>query len=127
MGRKKRVGIAVAVAATGALAASLLVAATSGLPSAVAARSTFSGDHHDGGSSSADRLVAEGKQTFRFDTFGDQAFWGDTLHLNQAIAGAKNGGVGPGLSPKTALALGLKVDVNPIPLPVRQAILAGKV
>src|SRR5919112_469630 len=44
------------------------------------------------------RLIAEGKQTFRFDTFGDQAFWGDTLHLHQAIAGAKNGGVGPGRS-----------------------------
>jgi hypothetical protein len=72
-------------------------------------------------------LVEQGKQTFRFDTFGDQAFWGDTLHLNQAIAGAKNGGVGPGVSPKTALAVGLKVDVDPIPLPVRQAILAGQV
>ena len=72
-------------------------------------------------------LVEQGKQTFRFDTFGDEAFWGDTLHLNQAIAGANNGGVGPGVSPKTALAVGLKVDVNPIPLPVRQAILAGQV
>ena len=96
MGRKKRVGIAVAVAAAGALAASLLVAATSGLPSAVAARSTFSGDHSGSGSGSPiDTLVAQGKQSFRFDTFGDQAFWGDTLHLNQAIAGAANGGVGP--------------------------------
>ena len=44
-----------------------------------------------------------GTQTFRFDTFGDEEFWGDTLHLNQAIAGAANGGVGPGVSPKTAL------------------------
>ena len=127
MGRKKRVGIAVAVAATGALAASLLVAATSGLPSAVAARSTFSGDHHDGGSSSADKLVAEGKQTFRFDTFGDQAFWGDTLHLNQAIAGAANGGVGPGVSPKTALSVGLKVDVDALPGSVQSAIANGQV
>ena len=72
-------------------------------------------------------LVEQGKRTFRFDTFGDEVFWGDTLHLNQAIAGANNGGVGPGVSPKTALAVGLKVDVNPIPLPVRQAILAGQV
>jgi len=127
MGRKRRVGIAVAVAATGALAASLLVAATSGLPSAVAARSTFSGDHHDGGSSSADKLVAEGKQTFRFDTFGDQAFWGDTLHLNQAIAGAANGGVGPGVSPKTALSVGLKVDVDALPGSVQSAIANGQV
>ena len=119
MGRKKRVGIAVAVAAAGALAASLLVAATSGLPSAVAARSTFSGDNSGSGSGSADRhtrwLALQGKQTFRFDTFGDQAFWGGTLHLNDAIAGAANGGVGPGVSPKTALSVGLKVDVDALP------------
>jgi len=128
MGRKKRVGIAVAVAAAGALAASLLVAATSGLPSAVAARSTFSDDNHGGGSGSPiNALVAEGKQTFRFDTFGDQAFWGDTLHLNQAIAGAANGGVGPGVSPKTALSVGLKVDVDALPGSVRSAIANGQV
>ena len=128
MGRKKRVGIAVAVAAAGALAASLLVAATSGLPSAVAARSTFSYDNHGGGSGSPiNALVAEGKQTFRFDTFGDQAFWGDTLHLNQAIAGAANGGVGPGVSPKTALSVGLKVDVDALPDSVRSAIANGQV
>ena len=33
-------------------------------------------------------LITEGRQTFRFDTFGDEAFWGDTLKLHQAIAGA---------------------------------------
>ena len=129
MGRKKRVGIAVAVAAAGALAASLLVAATSGLPSAVAARSTFSGDHHDGGDSGSpiNTLVAQGKQTFRFDTFGDQAVWGGVLGLHKAIAGAAHGGVGPGISPKQALALGLKVDANAIPANVAAAIKAGKV
>src|SRR4026209_753223 len=31
-------------------------------------------------------LVRQGRSTFRFDTFGDEKFWGDTLHLNQAIA-----------------------------------------
>ena len=128
MGRKKRVGIAVAVAAVGALAASLLVGATSGLPSAVAARSTFSGDSSGSGSGSPiDTLVAQGKQSFRFDTFGDQAFWGDTLHLNQAIAGAANGGVGPGVSPKTALSVGLKVDVDALPGSVQSAIANGQV
>jgi hypothetical protein len=128
MGRKKRVGIAVAVAAAGALAASLLVAATSGLPSAVATRSTFSGDSSDSGSTApVDTLVSQGKQTFRFDTFGDQAFWGDTLHLNQAIAGAANGGVGPGVSPKTALSVGLKVDVDALPGSVQSAIVNGQV
>jgi hypothetical protein len=54
--------------------------------------------------------ISEGRRTFRFDTFGDEAFWGDTLRLHQAIAGTRFGGIGPGLSPREALALGLKVD-----------------
>ena len=37
----------------------------------------------------AQRMLTEGKQTFRFDTFGDEAFWTDALQLNRAIAGAK--------------------------------------
>jgi hypothetical protein len=61
------------------------------------------------------RMIAEGRRTFRFDTFGDEAFWGDTLRLHQAIAGAALGGVGPGLSPRAALNLGLKVDVSALP------------
>ena len=40
--------------------------------------------------------LAAGRKTFRTDTFGSEAFWGDTLKLHQAIAGAANGGVGPG-------------------------------
>ena len=56
--------------------------------------------------------LTEGKNTFRFDTFGDEAFWGGTLQLHQAIEGEKFGGVGPGVSPATALAVGLKVDVD---------------
>ena len=44
-------------------------------------------------------LVTEGRQTFRFDTFGDEAFWGGQLHLHDAIKGAALGGVGPGLTP----------------------------
>ena len=89
-----------------------------------AAASPSTADH---GGNSAARLIAEGKQTFRFDTFGDQAFWGDTLRLHQAIAGAKNGGVGPGVSPRTALSVGLKVDVEALPASVRRAIANGQV
>ena len=48
----------------------------------------------------ARRMIEEGRQTFRFDTFGDEAFWGDTLQLHQAIAGAANGGVGAGRQPE---------------------------
>jgi len=73
------------------------------------------------------RMVAHGKRTFRFDTFGDQAFWGDTLKLHQAIAGSANGGVGPGVSPKTALSVGLKIDVDALPAALVQKLRAGKV
>jgi hypothetical protein len=59
--------------------------------------------------------VTRGRQTFRFDTFGDEAFWGDTQKLHQAIEGAAFGGVGPGVSPRTALAVGLKIDVDALP------------
>src|SRR4051794_36828571 len=52
--------------------------------------------------------TTKGRQIFRFDTFGDETFWGDTLKLHQAIEGGSHGGVGPGVSPKAALAVGLK-------------------
>jgi hypothetical protein len=44
-----------------------------------------------------------------------EAFWGDTLQLHRAIAGEKNGGVGAGVSPKTALSVGLKVGADALP------------
>ena len=75
----------------------------------------------------ANKMLAEGKQTFRYETFGDEAYWTDALQLNKAIAGEKNGGVGGGLSPKAALAAGLKVDMDVIPADVAAAIKAGKV
>jgi len=76
---------------------------------------------------SAQRLLDEGRRVFRFETFGDEAYWGDTLKLHRAIAGEKLGGVGPGVSPKTALSVGLKVDVDAVPAPVADALKAGKV
>ena len=74
-----------------------------------------------------DPLLREGQRVFRYDTFGDEAFWGDVLGLHKAIAGEKNGGVGPGVSPKTALAVGLKVDVDALPDSLRQALAKGLV
>jgi mono/diheme cytochrome c family protein len=70
--------------------------------------------------------LSQGRQIFRFDTFGDEVFWGDTLKLNQAIAGANLGGVGPGVSPSTALAVGLKVDVEALPKSLRQRLSADR-
>ena len=75
----------------------------------------------------ANELLAAGRATFRFDTFGDEVFWGDTLQLHQAIKGAALGGVGPGISPSTALSLGLKVDVDALPQPLINQIKQGKV
>jgi hypothetical protein len=72
-------------------------------------------------------MIEEGRQTFRFDTFGDEAFWGDALQLHQAIAGEGLGGVGPGVSPNTALAVGLKVDVDALPEKLRNDLKNGKV
>jgi hypothetical protein len=71
--------------------------------------------------------ILRGRKIFRYDTFGDEAFWGDALRLHQAIAGQANGGVGQGLSPKAALALGLKVDVNALPRSLQNDLRRGKV
>ncbi len=69
----------------------------------------------------------EGQRIFRFETFGDEAFWGGALRLHEAIAGEANGGVGPGVPPVQALALGLKVDVNALPRSLRNALARGEV
>ena len=75
----------------------------------------------------AKRYLEEGRETFRFDTFGSEDFWGGKLKLHEAISGEKAGGMGAGLSPKKALELGLKVDVNAIPKEVAEALNKGEV
>lgn len=72
-------------------------------------------------------VVDDGKHIFRFDTFGDEAFWGDTLKLHRAIEGTKFGGVGPGVSPRTALAVGLKIDMEALPADLVDKIKRGQV
>jgi hypothetical protein len=71
-------------------------------------------------------FLRQGRRTFRFDTFGDEAFWGDMLRLHEAIEGEAAGGVGPGLSPEAALDLGLKVDVEALPSELVDAITSGQ-
>ena len=75
-------------------------------------------EYNEAAAELAKRYLEEGRETFRFDTFGSEDFWGGQLKLHQAIAGEANGGVGPGVSPETALELGLKVDINAIPADV---------
>jgi mono/diheme cytochrome c family protein len=64
-------------------------------------------------------LVAQGRQIFRFDTFGDEAQWTDTLRMHEVIASA--------VDPTTALAVGLKVDAEALPPAVVQGIKDGSV
>jgi hypothetical protein len=75
----------------------------------------------------ATTMIDEGRKTFRDDTFGDEDFWGNTLKLHTAIAGAANGGVGDGLTATTALGVGLKVDVDALPAATMSALGAGQV
>ena len=78
-------------------------------------------------SANAEQLLEQGRQIFRFDTFGDEVFWTDTLKLHKAIEGSKFGGVGAGVSPKAALAVGLKVDMDALPEALVKQIKDSKV
>ena len=51
--------------------------------------------------------IAEGRETFRFDTFGDEQLWTDKLRMHEVIEES--------LDPLSALELGLKVDVDALP------------
>jgi hypothetical protein len=51
----------------------------------------------------------DGREIFRFDTFGDEQFWTDVLRLQEAVQN---------LDPETALSVGLKVDVDALPADV---------
>jgi hypothetical protein len=78
-------------------------------------------------------MLKEGREIFRFDTFGDEAFWGDLLGLHNAIQGTAFGGVATpdlkldGVSPRTALAAGLKVDLDALPRELVLALKRGQV
>jgi hypothetical protein len=77
--------------------------------------------------SNARRMLDEGRRIFRHDTFGDEDFWGGQLRLHEAIAGEVHGGVGPGVSPATALGVGLKVDSDALPRGLRKDLRRGEV
>jgi hypothetical protein len=74
-----------------------------------------------------DRSFLQGRRIFRHDTFGDEAFWGDTLKLHQAVQGQRFGGVGGGLTPRMALAFGLKVDLGALPGSLQSDLRHGRV
>src|SRR4051812_21547382 len=76
----------------------------------------------DPNKTAADKTFDEGQQIFRTDTFGDEQFWTDTIHLEQAIGGCPTCGIPAGVDPTTALAVGLKVDAAALPASVVQGI-----
>ncbi len=86
-----------------------------------------SGDWSEEIEKNSNHMLEEGRQIFRHDTFGSEAFWSGKLRLNEAIAGQRFGGVGHGLEPKDALKLGLKVDTGVLPKILGEAIKGGSV
>jgi hypothetical protein len=72
------------------------------------------------------RMIHEGRAAFRTETFGDEAFWSGKLRLHQAIAGSGNGGVGAGLGPRRALALGIKIDATALSEDLIEQIRGGR-
>ena len=74
---------------------------------------------NSGGSGLSPTLVAKGKDIFRFETFGDESFWTDTLRMHEVIEQA--------VDPTTALAVGLKVDTDSLPPEVVSAIQSGAI
>lgn len=86
--------------------------------SAVALLAACGGSSEDSAAEQA-ALVAQGQQIFRFDTFGDEAQWTDTLRIHEVIRTA--------VDPVTALSVGLKVDAEALPAAVVQGIQNGSV
>lgn len=72
-----------------------------------------------GGGSDDAALRASGREIFRHDTFGDEIFWTDKLRMHEVIAQA--------VAPRTALAVGLKVDADALPQAVKDGIASGAV
>ena len=81
------------------------VSKTTLLGAALLASVSACGD--DGPDEATPQQLAQGQQTFRFDTYGDETFWTDTLRMHEVISS--------GVSPATALSVGLKVDADAVP------------
>ena len=102
---------------TSALVARMLLVATVGAAAAIAAACGGSSDDFE--AERAAELVAQGKQIFRYDTFGDEVQWTDTLRMHEVISAA--------VDPVTALSVGLKVDAEALPQSVVDGIKNGTV
>ncbi len=89
------------------------------ITAAVAAITACGSNSRDNSAAEQAALVAQGKQIFRFDTFGDETQWTDTLRMHEVIRSA--------VDPTTALSVGLKVDAEALPAAVVTGIQNGSV
>ena len=95
-------------------------AGTVALVGCVAALALSCGDDGPSGPEPPDpALAAQGRDIFRFDTYGDETFWTDTLRMHEVIQAA--------VDPVTALTVGLKVDADALPAEVVQGIQSGAI
>ncbi len=101
--RGKRIFLFSRIAAAGAL---LLLALSPLAPASEREKADRAAPPADPIAANATRMLAEGRHTFRDDTFGDQVFWSRILGIHQALQQ---------VSPRTALAVGLKVDAEALP------------
>ena len=93
--------------------------ATASVVAAAVAAATACGGSDDDDAARQAALVAQGKQIFRFETFGDEVKWTDTLRMHEVIPAA--------VDPTTALSVGLKVDADALPASVVAGIQNGSV
>jgi hypothetical protein len=87
----------------------------------------YRSDFDESISSNSNALWKEGRETFRNESFGSEDFWGGKLRLHEIFNGEKHGGSGPGVTPRQALDLGLKVDVGRLPGILLAAMEGGRV
>jgi hypothetical protein len=106
------------VAAGALLTAAALLASTGFEPAAAQRKRTGSSGFDATIQSNAAAMLAEGRETFRSDTFGDEDFWGGQLRLHEPVAAA---------APEALLALGLKVDSDALPKRTAKALKHGDV
>ena len=104
--------------ALGLLASASLVPPRSGAASPEPALADGPEVAEEGTEADAIRMIREGRHTFRYDTFGDEEFWGGQLRLHEAVAQ---------LPPRGALQAGLKVDAERLPTKLVKALVSGNV
>jgi len=102
-----------AIGAVSIVFALALAYAISGFSPVTQAEQTGSGSGHNG-----EQALRDGQAVFRFDTFGDEQLWTNVLRMHDVIST---------VDPATALAVGLKVDVEALPPEIIAALQAGQV